>query len=177
MKDRHDGDNYDYPDSIDEIIDVITSLAKVVGNIVDEVDYFGDNEPMEDFYYKNTKKINVRRNDPELLHRFCLDAFESVDFLAIVSTSAFDGDNNNDLRLNLYQEGRGAVVTSVDDGEARSDDNSSLALHYKTRVGSRPTCFALKASATRSDREIPVAHLQVGYKTYGPGHDLTILRD
>lgn len=177
MKDRHDGDKYDYPESIDEIIDVITSLAKAVGNINDEVDYFGDNSPMEDFYYKNTRKIDVRRNDDKLLHRFCLDEFESLDFLAVVSSSADDRDNNNDLRLNLYQEGRGAVVTSVDDGEARSDDNSSLALHYKTKVGPGTTCFALKARATRSDREIPVAHLQVGYKTYGPGHDLTVFRD
>ena len=155
---------------------MVSKLAEAVRDINDEVEDHGSNAPLEDFYYKNTRKIEVEEGEEEELHRFCLDDFESLDFLAVVTSSANDRDDNNDLRLNLYQDGR-PVVTSVDDGDSRTDDNSSLALHYKTKVGRGTTCFALKARATRSDREIPVSQLQVGYKVYGPGHDLTIKRN
>ena len=126
----------------------------------------------EDYYFKNPRKIEVDAGRETVLRQFCIDEDETLDFLAVVSSSSASKDEHNDLRLNLYQDGR-KVVTSIDDGDKGSDDNSSLALHYKTQVRDR-TCFALKAKATWRDREIPASQLQVGYKTYGRGHELSM---
>ena len=95
---------------------------------------------MEDVYYTNDRKIYLKEEEEEVLHSFCIAEYESLDFLAVVTTSDLNHHDHNDLRLNLYQDNR-KVSTSIDDGDHGGDDNSSLALHYKTKAGRNTTCF------------------------------------
>ena len=81
---------------------------------------------------------------------------------------------NNSLWLILYQDGK-KVAAAVDDSETKGDDNASLTLIYKAKAREGGSNFELKAQGSTANRVIPATQMQVGYKTYGPGHMLSVL--
>ena len=60
-----------------------------------------DKAIVEDVYYKNEDKIYVHEDYKEELYKFCVDKYESLDFLAVVTTSPGNWDDHNDLKLSL----------------------------------------------------------------------------
>ena len=95
-----------------------------------------------------------------------------MDFQVVITSD--QGGINNSLWLYLYQDGE-QVVASVDDGETRNDDNASLSLIYKGKARDQGSSFVLKAEGSSGNRVIPATQMQIGYKTYGPGHMLSVL--
>ena len=85
-------------------------------------------------------------------------------------TSDHDGDNNM-LTLYLVKDGE-RVSNAVDDGNG-GDDNASLSLLYKEKMNQTSTFHVWSKAYTEDIRILP-KHLQIGYKTYGSGHDLTV---
>ena len=65
------------------------------------------------------------------------------------------------------------MSTSWDDGSG-DDDNVSVSLLFKEKVA-QDSQFQIKAWVSSYNRHIPPTQLQIGYKTYGSGLDLTIL--
>ena len=65
------------------------------------------------------------------------------------------------------------VATSVDDGNG-DDDNLSLSLLYQAKMDCDSHFEVVGQAYTRAHR-IPESQLQIGYKTYGPGLELTLL--
>ena len=61
-----------------------------------------DKEIRDDVYYINENKIYVKEDYENLLYRFCVDEYESLDFLAVVTTSPGNWDDHNDLKLTLF---------------------------------------------------------------------------
>ena len=92
---------------------------------------------------------------------------EVLDLQVNVTTDP-DGLNNG-IALFLYQDGE-EVAISWDDGN-NDDDNVSVSLLFKEKV-TQYSHFQVKAWASSWNRQIPPTHLQIGYKTYGSGHDL-----
>ena len=79
----------------------VEELAEKVGEINDEVEDLKDKAITEDVYYINDRKIVVKEDYENMLYRFCIDEYESLDFLAVVTTSPGNYDDHNDLKLNL----------------------------------------------------------------------------
>ena len=65
------------------------------------------------------------------------------------------------------------MATSIDDGDGK-DDNASVAMLFK-RTMTQNSTFKVKVAGGSHVRRIPATQLQIGYKTYGAGHDLTVL--
>ena len=120
----------------------------------------------------NKAKVVIPSKGRHKIYEFEVAAGEMVDFQAVVTTD--QAGINNSLWLYLYQDGR-RVVASVDDSETRNDDNASLSLIYKTKAGEEGSKFELKAEGSTANRIIPPSQMQIGYKTYGPGHELSVL--
>ena len=125
-----------------------------------------------DYFYMNKDKVVVPSKGRHTIYDFKVEPNETVDFNVVV-TSDQKGINNS-LWLYLYKDGQ-RVVASVDDGETRNDDNASLSLMYKGKVGEEGGKFELKAEGSTANRIIPPTQMQIGYKTYGPGHMLSVL--
>ena len=125
-----------------------------------------------DYYYTNREKFFVPPRDRHQIYAFDVDGEETVDFQVVITSD--QGGINNSLWLYLYQDGE-QVVASVDDGETRNDDNASLSLIYKGKARDQGSSFVLKAEGSSGNRVIPATQMQIGYKTYGPGHMLSVL--
>ena len=98
---------------------------------------------------------------------------EVLDFLAVLTTDD-RASKSNMLRLDLVNENGYVVATSVDDGKIGNDDNLSLALLYKAKMD-YDSYFKVVADSFSEDHYIPHKQLQIGYKTYGQGLELTLL--
>ena len=125
-----------------------------------------------DYYYTNKEKFFVPPKGRHQIYEFEVAPEEIVDFQVVVTTD--QAGINNSLWLYLYQDGK-QVAASVDDSETRNDDNASLSLIYKAKAGDEGSKFVLKAEGSTANRIIPRHQMQIGYKTYGPGHELTVL--
>jgi len=120
----------------------------------------------------NKEKIVIPRSGTHGIYEFDVAGGETVDFQVAVTTD--QGGVNNSLWLILYQDGK-KVAASVDDSETKGDDNASLTLIYKAKAREGGSNFELKAQGSTANRVIPATQMQVGYKTYGPGHMLSVL--
>ena len=118
----------------------------------------------------NPLPFDIPKNGEYLLHTFTVPAGEMLDLNVNITSS--ESGKNNALWLWLYQDDV-KVAQSIDDGDG-NDDNASVALLYKT-VMTQNSTFRIMAQAGSHIRKIPATQLQIGYKTYGPGHDLTVL--
>ena len=65
------------------------------------------------------------------------------------------------------------MAQSIDDGDG-GDDNASAALLFKKTM-TQASNFEVKMAGGSHERKIPATQLQIGYKTYGSGYELTIL--
>ena len=120
----------------------------------------------------NKDKIVIPRSGTHGIYEFDVAGGETVDFQVAVTTD--QAGVNNSLWLILYQDGK-KVAASVDDSETKGDDNASLTLIYKAKAREGGSNFELKAQGSTANRVIPATQMQVGYKTYGPGHMLSVL--
>ena len=75
--------------------------------------------------------------------------------------------------MDLVDQNGEVVASSVDDGNG-DDDNLSLSLLYQAKMDVDST-FEVVAQAWTHAHRIPKKRLQIGYKTYGKGLDLTLL--
>ena len=75
--------------------------------------------------------------------------------------------------MDLVDQDGEVVATSVDDGNG-DDDNLSLSLLYQAKMEVDST-FEVVAQAWTKAHRIPEKQLQIGYKTYGKGLELTLL--
>jgi len=123
-----------------------------------------------DYFYMNDREIQVPQAGEHLIREFSVPAGEMLD-LTVNITSAENGKNNA-LWLRLYQDDV-LVATSIDDGDGK-DDNASVAMLFK-RTMTQNSTFKIKVAGGSGVRKIPRTQLQIGYKTYGAGHDLTVL--
>ena len=74
--------------------------------------------------------------------------------------------------MDLVQDGK-VVASSVDHGNKKWD-NLSFALQYKAKMEAAST-FEVVAQAYSMAHRIQENQLQIGYKTYGEGLELTLL--
>ena len=65
------------------------------------------------------------------------------------------------------------MAQSIDDGDGK-DDNASAGLLFKKTM-TQDSNFEIKLAGGSHERKIPRTQLQVGYKTYGSGYELTVL--
>ena len=125
------------------------------------------------YYYQNDDDIAIFQGeqDRQVLLSFDVPKGEMLDFLANVTT---DGDKktSDKLRLDLVQDGL-VVASSVDHGN-KQWDNLSMALLYQARMEADST-FEVVAQVKSFAHRIPESQLQIGYKTYGEGLELTLL--
>ena len=106
-----------------------------------------------------------------MLLSFDVPMGETLDFLANLTTD--DTERTSDkFRLDLVQNGE-VVASSVDHGN-RKWDNLSFALQYKAKMEAAST-FEVVAEAYTVAHRILEKQLQIGYKTYGEGLELTLL--
>ena len=66
------------------------------------------------------------------------------------------------------------VATSVDKSDRANADNLSVALLYQAKVDTDST-FEVVAQVFHRTHRIPESQLQISYKTYGEGLELTLL--
>ena len=125
------------------------------------------------YYYQNDDDIAIFEceSDRQVLLSFDVPKGEMLDFLANVTT---DGDkkSSDKFRLDLVQDGQ-VVASSVDHGN-KQWDNLSMALLYQGIVEADST-FEVVAQVNSFAHRIPESQLQIGYKTYGAGLELTLL--
>ena len=111
-----------------------------------------------------------------LLHTFTVEAGESLDFLANITTH--DDYQSNYFKLRLLKNGE-LVAKSEDDGNwvdgktAENDDNLSLSLLYKGQFN-QDARYEVFAQALPFEHKIKEDQMQISYKTYGVGHKLTV---
>ena len=65
------------------------------------------------------------------------------------------------------------MATSIDDGDG-GDDNASAGLLFKKTM-TNASNFEVKMAGGSHERKIPRTQLQIGYKTFGSGYELTML--
>ena len=126
------------------------------------------------FYYQNDEEIAVfnGHKDRKTLLTIDVACGEVLDFLANLTTH--NKTNKNDMiKLDLVDQDGEVVATSVDDGNG-NDDNLSLSLLYQAKMDVDST-FEVVAQAWSKAHRIPEKQLQIGYKTYGKGLELTLL--
>ena len=124
------------------------------------------------YYYQNAEEISVFHgaDDRKVLLSFDVPMGEMLDFLANVTTDAREIENDK-FRLDLVQDGE-VVASSVDHG--KKEDNLSMALQYKAKLDAAST-FEVVARGYSMPHRIRESQLQIGYKTYGEGLELTLL--
>ena len=137
-----------------------------------QVDILEGKQMTGNYYYQNAEEIVVRHgaDDRRVLLSFDVPMGEMVDLLANVTTDAREDDNDR-FRLDLVQDGE-VVASSVDHG--RNEDNLSMALQYKAKMDAAST-FHVVARGYEMTHRIREDQLQIGYKTYGEGLELTLL--
>ena len=151
-------------DQHDSLLDLETSM-----NSLEDQQITGD-------YFKiNGEEMTVGAVDV-LLHTFTVEPFESLDFLANITTH--DDYQSNFFKLYLLKDGA-VVARSEDDGNwvdgktAENDDNLSLSLLYKGQFHQYAR-YELFAQALPFEHKIKEEQMQISYKTYGVGHKLTV---
>ena len=110
---------------------------------------------------------------PTKLHEFIVPAGESLEFIANITTDELGPSNY----LEMYLEINGDIfISAVDDSNEGpqsngnpNDDNLSLSVLYKEKMD-QDTLVILWAEARGTTINVPKHQLQIGYKTYGPGH-------
>ena len=127
------------------------------------------------YYYQNDEDIEILKgaDNGAVLLSFDVPSGEVLDFLANVTTDE-TALNNNKLRFELVQDGQ-VVAMSVDKtNHGVSADNLSVALLYQAKVDTDST-FEVVAKVFYRTHRIPASQLQISYKTYGEGLELTLL--
>ena len=126
------------------------------------------------YYYQNDEEIEVL-NGPDnqvVLLSFNVPSGEVLDFLANLTTDETEKKNYK-LWFELVQDGQ-VVATSVDKTDHGNADNLSVTLLYQAKVDIDST-FEVVAQVTGTTHRVPESQLQIAYKTYGEGLELTLL--
>ena len=126
------------------------------------------------YYYQNAEVIEVLAGERnrEVMLSFDVPSGEVLDFLANLTTDETEKKNNK-MWFELVQDGQ-VVATSVDKAHQGNADNLSMALLYQAKVDTDSTFEVVAQVITRTHR-IPESQLQISYKTYGEGLELTLL--
>ena len=108
-----------------------------------------------------------------------MPAGESLEFIANVTTNEVEESNYFDMWL--QNEAGVRIVSAVDDGNEGpqsngnpNDDNLSLSLLYKQYFASETTLYLYAKAVGVPAHYVPQHQLQIGYKTYGSGHEMTV---
>ena len=99
---------------------------------------------LHDYYKLNSRTITIPSRGEHYLHDFTVDSEETLDLHVQVTTD--QAGINNSLWIRLYKCRAGSstkdcvrkenrVAISVDDSDYKTDDNASVALIYKTKLG------------------------------------------
>ena len=126
------------------------------------------------YYYQNDEEIELLNgsDNRKVLLSFDVPSGEVLDFLANLTTREQEKKNNK-IWFELVQDGQ-VVATSVDKTNKSDADNLSMALLYQAKMDTDSTFEVVAQTFTRTHR-IPESQLQIGYKTYGQGLELTLL--
>ena len=132
------------------------------------------------YYYQNDEEIELfidstEKNfrNREVLLSFDVPSGEVLDFLGNLTTDE-KMKKNDKIWFELVQDGQ-VVATSVDCSASSIDaDNLSMALLYQAKMDTDST-FDVVAEVFSRTHRIPASQLQISYKTYGEGLELTLL--
>ena len=134
-----------------------------------KLDTLDSKQVVRDVYYTNSDYFEIYRGWTTL-RVFTLQPGETLE-LYVNATTNDGGENNNALWLFLYANSQ-KVTQAVNEG-APKNGNASVSLIWKETVD-RVTTYELKGVGGDYKRYITPTQLQVNYKVYGEGYDLTI---
>ena len=159
--------------SINEINDEHDAMNNMIIELQSQVGLLEGKQMTGNYFYQNAEPIAVFQgeDDRKVLLSFDVPMGETLDFLANVTTDHREKQNDK-FRLDLVQDGE-VVASSVDHGNKKWD-NLSFALQYKAKMEAAST-FEVVAQAYSIAHRIQESQLQIGYKTYGEGLELTLL--
>ena len=126
------------------------------------------------YYYQNDEDIEILNGEDNraVLLSFDVPSGEVLDLTANLTTDEKE-KNNHKLWFELVQDGQ-VVATSVDKSDKSNADNLSVALLYQAKVDTDST-FEVVATVFARSHFVPESQLQIAYKTYGEGLELTLL--
>ena len=126
------------------------------------------------YYYQNDKEIKIVKGEAKrkTLLSFDVPSGEVLDFFGNLTTKEQDTENHR-IYFELEKDGQ-VVATSCDRTAEGNADNLSLALLYQAKMDKDST-FEVVAQAHARTHYIPESQLQIEFKTYGEGLELTLL--